>query len=769
MTDLTRHLAQEVHRLSTFINELMVAVPLTKPRTLGRWLRARLGAKWCVVWLLMLPCGFGIAHFGPRAAGVIGLSVALCVASGILIRHLEGRAWRLLNAGTLITGLLLGLTLSADTPVWMIVIGALVAELVGKTAFWGFGRNLFNPAALGRAAVALCELYDPPVRPVDLVTAPSPLFKDAGGYLPPHLVDLLMGWTPGAIGEPSAIVLIVAGVPMMLWVARKRLASVAMVGTVLLVLPLLPVTADVAGHAPWVLNPLFYVLGSATLLNAVFFLTDPATTPNTRPGAIVFGVGVGTLGVLGRVYTTLPGAEMWALLVMNAATPLLDRLGPRPFSLPDPRRGADATPHSLLHGASSFVASEHNEPGRLIELDVRMGRVAALTAPETAAFQALAKAIHDPQAIRDDVEHSGLTGCGGAHFPVFRKWGFALKNPGPRALIINGQEGEPGSLKDRYLMQHHPHLVVEGAALAATALSADEITFVIDPHFTAGWEGLTTALADLHSRFPDLAGRCRLVKGPRLYVCGEETALIALLEGNRPEPQLRPPFPTDRGLHGWPTVVHNVETMSWLPRIMHLGGAAFAETGPFKLVVVNGDVQLPGVYTVRLGMPLGGVIELAGGLKPAPEQGGVLQAFAAGGPSGGFLPAHLSTVRLDNQALREVGAALGSGTIRVMNTERNLLLETLHTAEFFADASCGRCTPCRVGTVQLRELLRGLADLPEAERDSASADRELMLQVAHLLTNASTCGLGKTAANRLASLNRYWPELFGSQAAEEHA
>ena len=149
MNPALQHLRDEIARLTRLANELAMDAPLTEPIQLGRWVRSRLGAKWSVVGLLMLPAGFGVAHFGPRAAVVLALSTLICTTAGILTRHLEGRAWRLLNVGTLVTGLLLGLTLSVDTPVWMIVIGALVAELVGKLPVPGLGRNLFNPAALG--------------------------------------------------------------------------------------------------------------------------------------------------------------------------------------------------------------------------------------------------------------------------------------------------------------------------------------------------------------------------------------------------------------------------------------------------------------------------------------------------------------------------------------------------------------------------------------------------------------------------------------------
>ncbi len=718
----------------------------------GAWLRARLGARWCVVALLLLPSAFGIAHFGPRAALVLSTSVLLCVGLGILVRQLEGRPWRLLNAGTIVTGLLLGLTLSADTPLYMILFGAAVAELVGKLPLPGLGRNLFNPAALGRAAVAICEIIAPPQQAVDVLTAPSPLFKDAGGYLPPHLADLLLGLTPGAIGETSALVLLLAGAPMVLWVARKRVATVACVVAVALAVALLPPTSDIAGHAPWVLDPIVYVLGSATLLSAFFFLTDPATAPSTRRGAILFGAGVGVLGVLGRVYTTLPGAEMWALLVMNGLTPALDRLGSRPATR-SPRPRPPLSQHQALQQQTLQQQALPLQTGDAPEQDTRCASVEPglghveelLPGPDLDAFDVLGSALAEPGRIIAEVARGGLSGCGGGHFPVARKWDLALLHPGPRALIVNGQEGEPGSLKDRFLMQHHPRLVLTGAAIAALALQAAEIVVVIDPGFSAGHRALEGALAALALRHPELAGRFRLCAGPGLYVSGEETALIEFLEGRRPEPQLRPPFPAQRGLHGRPTVVQNVETLAWLPRLLHGGGADFASAGPFKLVTLTGDLRAPGIYAIRPGTTLNSLLARAGGLA----DGGDLLAFAVGGPSGHLVPPSQGDHPLTRRGV-------GSGAIEVLAGHRDLLAEVLQTADFFAAASCGRCTPCRVGTRQVARLLRELPDRGAPPPDVVQQLEEL----SGLLGATSTCGLGRAATRQLDSLNSGWTELL---------
>lgn len=306
---------------------------LRKLNTEIRHLRGRLGAKWSVVLLLIPPSLFGIWQFGPRAALVLAVAVAGSMLAGILPRVLAREDFELFHPGSIITGLLLGLTLSASTPVYMIVVGVLVAQLPGKVRWKRLKRNLFNPAALGRTAVAVLEFIDPSVYAawdkVDGVTGASALFKDAGGHLRPYFSDVFIGMTRGAIGETSDLILIPTGMLLMWLVVVKRDAPLAMICTVPLLVLALPPGADIVGHAPWVMNPAMYFFSSNTLLLALFFATDPFTTPHTRVGGLLFGMGAAVIGVCGRLYTTIPGAEMYGILIMNLATPWLDWLGRR--------------------------------------------------------------------------------------------------------------------------------------------------------------------------------------------------------------------------------------------------------------------------------------------------------------------------------------------------------------------------------------------------------------------------------------------------------
>lgn len=296
-----------------------------------RRLRGRLGAKWCVILLLIPPALFGVWQFGLRAALVLTVSVVGCMVASALPRALAGEQYKWLHPGSLITGLLLGLTLSASTPVYMIVVGVLVAQLPGKYRWKLLKRNPFNPAALGRTAVAVLEFIDPAVHAawdkVDGVSGASALFKDAGGHLRPYLADVFCGFTRGAIGETSDLVLLPVGVLLLWLVVVKRDAALAMICSVPLLVLALPPGADVVGHAPWAMNPAMYLFSSNTLLLAFFFATDPVTTPHTRVGGLLFGIGVAVIGVYGRLYTTIPGAEMYGILAMNLAAPGLDRIG----------------------------------------------------------------------------------------------------------------------------------------------------------------------------------------------------------------------------------------------------------------------------------------------------------------------------------------------------------------------------------------------------------------------------------------------------------
>ncbi len=718
-----------------------ITARLEAPLAGARALRARLGGRWSVVGLLTPVALVGALVFGPRAAFVLLLSVGACMGLGVATRAAAGEPWRYLNPGSIITGLLLGLTLSADAPLFLILVGAAVAEVAGKHRFTKLGTNPFNPAALGRAAVAVIELLRPAADPAepDVVTAASPLSVVAGGSPAPDAWAMLLGNTPGAIGETSALVLGASGVALLTLVVVKREATLAMLGTVVVLVLVLPATPEIYGHAPWVLNPLIYLVGGPIFLYAFFFATDPATTPNTRLGGLIFGAGAGGLGVLGRLYTTIPGPEMWAILIMNLATPLLDRWLRRDGAFaPAPGKAAE-------EGVRSFYRDIRAEPDATEEL-VCEG-VDALDPGSDAPFEVLGRLVEEERSeVIERLRASGLRGCGGARFPAAMKWEAALAQPAPRALVVNGQEGEPDSFKDRALMTRQAHLVIEGAAIAAHVVEASEIQVVHPPGDVPVREALAAAIERLAEAHPGLAERVELVEGSGLYICGEESALLAFLEGERGEPRERPPHPTEKGLRGLPTVVHNVETLAWLPRLLDTG-ERFDEAP--RLVSISGAVASPGVYAVERDVSLNELTAMAGGAA-------AVLGFAIGGPTGELLPASADSMR--------VGELPGTGTVRVVSSRGCPVAEARRAARFAAQETCGRCTPCRVGSAELERMWSEVA-----QGDGDAALLESIRELGDMMSVASACGLGRDAPKRALSVLRNFPAAVASHRTnEEH-
>ncbi|MCK6551170.1 SLBB domain-containing protein, partial [Myxococcota bacterium] len=377
--------------------------------------------------------------------------------------------------------------------------------------------------------------------------------------------------------------------------------------------------------------------------------------------------------------------------------------------------------------------------------------------PFTVLREVLVSAL--PGEIWREVQRSQLSGRGGAHFPVATKWQHARKHAGPRRLVINGQEGEPETFKDHLLMLKEPHLVVEGAAIAAFALEAERVHIVVDPHAERELAAMERALADLVAAFgSDAASRFELVRGPGRYVAGEESALLEHLEGHRVEPRLRPPFPAEKGLFGRPTVIHNVETITWLPSIVRGGGEAFAARGPLVLASLSGAVARPGVYPVPIGTTLEALLALGGGVAP----GKSLLAFGVGGPAGGLLPPSAASTPLRDAELAAAGALLGTGAVRVFDTTECLVHAVLETLAFFERESCGRCAPCRVGTQVLRRTWADVAAHgPHSER------LRMIDATGAALVGGSFCGLGRGVPKRLESLRRYWPELVAAHGERE--
>jgi NADH-quinone oxidoreductase subunit F len=378
----------------------------------------------------------------------------------------------------------------------------------------------------------------------------------------------------------------------------------------------------------------------------------------------------------------------------------------------------------------------------------------------TEGFAALRKAIEiGPKGVVAEVTASRLVGRGGAAFPTGRKWEAVAAAPArPHHLVCNADESEPGTFKDRILMEEDPFAVLEGMIVGGFAtgsergfvylrgeypLAAARMERAIDACRTAGLLGRDVMGAGF-------AFDVEIRRGGGAYICGEETALFNSIEGKRGEPRNKPPFPVQFGLFGKPTVVNNVETLANVPVLLREGGAAFAGVGTAgsagpKLYCVSGHVAKPGLYEFPFGATLRRAIEAAGGVPG----GRGIRAILMGGAAGSFVGTSALDAPLTFEGLRAVGASLGSGVIMVFDDRTDLLDVTRRIAEFFRDESCGQCVPCRVGTVRQEELL---ARLRSGKRlGTVEQEHALLREIGQVMRDASICGLGQTASTAVES------------------
>ena len=356
------------------------------------------------------------------------------------------------------------------------------------------------------------------------------------------------------------------------------------------------------------------------------------------------------------------------------------------------------------------------------------------------------------EAVVETIESSGLQGRGGAGFPAAVKWK-AVRGEADsvRYVVLNADEGEPGTFKDREVLLRRPDLVLEGLAIAARVVSATDVYLYLRGEFEIPWGVVERAIRRVEGEdlFPGV--RFHMHAGHGAYICGEETALLEALEGKRGMPRLRPPFPAQRGLWDHPTLIHNVETIACVPAIVRRGGDWFrslgrAEPGT-KLYCVSGHVGRPGTYELPLGVTMDELAEAAGGYV------GELRAFSPGGASSGFLPASERTRPLSFKALAEAGSMLGSGGVVVLNDTVDLLWAAREQLRFFEEESCGQCAPCRIGTRYLRE------SVDEALRGGNGRDHLAhVAEAAWEMNEGSICGLGQAAALPLTSVLKHFSE-----------
>ncbi len=378
----------------------------------------------------------------------------------------------------------------------------------------------------------------------------------------------------------------------------------------------------------------------------------------------------------------------------------------------------------------------------------------------TGGYESLRKALSmDPSDVIAQVKASQLRGRGGAGFPCGVKWGF-LPEPdgGRRYLAVNCDEAEPGTFKDRLLVDYDPHLVLEGIAIACWACQLDTAYFFIRGEYRHQAHVVQNAIKEAYDLgvfgpqgllkgTKTFAVDCYLHRGAGAYICGEETALFNSIEGFRGEPRNKPPFPTTHGLFGQPTAINNVETLVNVLPIMVDGGEAYRATGTerspgTRLFCLSGRVANPGIYEHEFGITLRGVLEAAGGVIGADEPHAVL----LGGAAGFFVRSGQLDLPLTLEDTRAAGVSLGSGVVMVFGEEDDMVDTVRRVAEFFRDESCGQCVPCRVGTIRQEEVLARL-------RDGATldAERDLLDDLAAVMGDASICGLGQMASGAVRS------------------
>lgn len=452
-----------------------------------------------------------------------------------------------------------------------------------------------------------------------------------------------------------------------------------------------------------------------------------------------------------------------ALLTRAGDAPCREALAPLGFGILERLvRGADAG----ISPVGSEPPEQRSPIPQLGNADLRLlGRVGRVD-PESldayrssGGFEALARAVElGPEGVLEEVLTSRLVGRGGAAFPAGRKWEAVRRASGRvKYLVVNADESEPGTFKDRVLLEEDPFAILEAATIAAFVCGAEKGFLYLRGEYPLAERRLRNALEQLRTAGflgSDVGGHgfafeLELRRGAGAYICGEETALFNSIEGKRGEPRSKPPFPVEVGLFGCPTAINNVETLANVPWIVLEGGAAFARIGSgsstgTKLFCVSGAVARPGLYEVPFGIRLGELLGLAGGVA----EGRTLQAVLLGGAAGSFVGSEALDLPLTFEATRSAGASLGSGVVMVFDERADLGAALATIAGFFRHESCGQCVPCRVGTVRLEEWIdrqrRGNAG---DSAEEAATLRELI----QAMRDASICGLGQTAPSALES------------------
>ena len=341
------------------------------------------------------------------------------------------------------------------------------------------------------------------------------------------------------------------------------------------------------------------------------------------------------------------------------------------------------------------------------------------------------------EEVQEKVLSSGLRGLGGAGFPSDKKWGFVRMNEGPRYLAVNGDEGEPGTFKDRYYLERTPHVFLEGMLIAAWAVEAEKAFIYMRDEYPAVLHILDQEIKALEAAGIVPEGYIDLRRGAGAYICGEESAMIESIEGKRGMPRHRPPFVAQVGIFDRPTLVHNVETLYWVAKICREGPEILSSVEKngrkgLRSYSISGRVKKPGVYLLPAGSTITDLIEASGGMLESHS----FKAYQPGGPSSGILPAHMDDIPLDFDTLQPHGSFIGSAAVVVLSDQDKARDAALNMLRFFEDESCGQCTPCRVGCEKAVKLMQ-----------AETWDQELLEDLSAAMVDASICGLGQAAPN----------------------
>ena len=355
----------------------------------------------------------------------------------------------------------------------------------------------------------------------------------------------------------------------------------------------------------------------------------------------------------------------------------------------------------------------------------------------------------DPMKLIEEMEQSGLRGLGGAGFPTGRKWRFVRAEDKPRLMAINGDEGEPGTFKDHHYLTRDPHRFLEGMLIAAWVVEATDVYIYMRDEYPDVIKFLKKEIKILEDNNLNIKTRIHFRRGAGAYICGEESSMLESLEGKRGLPRHKPPFPSQVGLFGRPTLIHNVETVFWVREILEKGAVWFSSHGlngrkGLRTYSVSGRVKNPGVKLAPAGISIKQLIdEYCGGI----QEGHTFKAYLPGGASGGILPAKLDNVPLDFDTLQEHGCFIGSAAVVVLSDKDNMKDIAKNLMFFFHDESCGQCTPCRNGTEKALKLM-----------NESSWDVDLLKELSSAMMDASICGLGQAAPNPILSVIKHFPE-----------